>query len=200
MKWLKKFFCVDTEVKTARASLIKILICLLILLAMFFRYRVFGIQKGSILDTIIFICLVPLVFLIGFAVQSACYELMELSTRKEREKHRRSRRSVSYSISEIQQILCENDIIEFALLRGDTTVIFGASAECDNSGSFYDKGAFYNKQYYIEKQEFSTIETVLAALKKLVPATDAVPIAYIDGCAATIKQKNLLLHRAGKEK
>ncbi len=194
MKWLKNFCSVDTEVKTARAPFIKILICVLILLAMFFRYRVFDIQKGSTLDTIIFICLVPVVFLIGFALQSALYELMELSTRKEREKHLRSKKSVSYSISDIQQILCENDIIEFALLRGDTTIMFGASAECSNSGSFF------NKQYYIEKQEYSTIEAMIVALEKNVPAKDSVPIAYIDGCAATLKQKNLLLHKTGKGK
>lgn len=171
---MKKLFYKIFPKDTYTFPVIKIIVCVLLWPAVWFRDIFYSLDKEPLtVKQILFICLyMSLAFLLGAILEvKAIY--------KKRHKKAKPAKSKSktrmLSVSDIIKLSGENDIIEIEAIINDEYILLGSSSECKTIG--YE---FYNKIYYIEEREFETIESFENELKMLFP-DNSVEVAKIDG-------------------
>ncbi len=146
-------FKVQKKLKSYKYPILKIIVCVIILLMIFLRYKLFYLENEIINKVVTSLCFV--LTLCGiFCIYISVIEISNLYT----ERKKQNRKVVSndecrpISFQDIIELLEQNDIIEIEIKVGNEILKIGSSSDCDGPA-----GEFFDKLYYIEKNDYKDI-------------------------------------------
>ncbi|MBQ6877731.1 MAG: hypothetical protein IJO22_04950 [Oscillospiraceae bacterium] len=171
---MKKLFYKIFPKDTYTFPVIKIIVCVLLWPAVWFRRNFYDVSIET--EFIGIIIRLALWYSIPVAIGSIL-EIRETyqKNHKKAKTTKKKTKTKELSIADIIKLSEKNDIIEIKAIINDEYILLGSSSECKTIG--YE---FYNKIYYIEEKEFETIESFENELKMLFP-DNSVEVAKIDG-------------------
>lgn len=170
-------FEIRTDLTSCTYPVVKIIICLSILAALFFRDHIYHITNEWVDEAVTLLIVSPIVILVIYLIYVSIFEIGKvLWTRHEiRKQPAKPASTAKLSIEKVLEIVAENDIVEIEVYSGKKYIKIGASAECK-----YSSSVFEDKLFYIANSEYVTTEQFSDALKTLFPDGN-VPVSRIDG-------------------
>lgn len=153
------------NLKSYKFPILKIIISVLIIVILIFRYRFFNITNKPFQIIISIIAFVVTIFSI-LCIYISVAEMMNVHENRKNESLSNSiidkSMCASKSIDEIIDLAHKNDIVQFVIVTEKCTVRAGASSDYTHS-----KGIFFDKLYYINETEYKQIEDFKNALATL---------------------------------
>lgn len=168
-------FKLSVEGTSYKWPLIKLMVCISILVVIFFRKTIISAGEYAIILALNVICGV-LMFPLILCILISIIEFGYVFNNK-----RKNRISLDVSVLPIRKIqdivnmVQNNDIIEVVICVNGNIVSVGSSAELNRWS-----GKFFNKAYYIGQMEYLSVEEFSVALREGI-GTDTVHVYTIDG-------------------
>ena len=158
-------FRCQTNLKSYKFPILKIIISVLIIVILIFRDKIFNVTNKPFQIIISIIAFIVTIFSI-LCIYISVAEMMHVHENKKNESLFNSiidkSMCASKSIDEIVDLVRKNDIVQFVIATDKGTVRAGASSDYKHS-----KGIFFDKLYYINETEYKQIENFKNALATL---------------------------------
>lgn len=157
-------FRVNEKITSYASPTIKVFACVAIIAFIGSRGYVFRIENEAV-NVVISVISVVLLVLCVLKIYISCAEIILLAERRKNAKDRQKtylpEDCVPYSVSEITELLKNNDIIDIAILNDGSCVQIGTSSNQKNGVS-----ELFDKRYYIDTSEYDSISHLVSFLEK----------------------------------
>ncbi len=168
-----KLFKLQTDLKSFKYPVLKIIICLSVIAVSIFRNSIFQVGNGWINIIVILLCLAFTLASI-LCLYISVGEIFHTYVNRKKENCQFSKIK-QLTIGTISEIVSQNDIVEIKVRKDEKTIKIGASADCE-----YTSSVFKDKLFYLSSSEYETVEQFTEALLELFPEGN-VPVLEIDG-------------------
>lgn len=150
-------FKVQTNLKSYKYPIIKIIVSLIIISFSIFRKQILMISSGWVLAIITCVCFVLVIlsiFSVYISISELFYTYSNRNTQKEKNVNDIDTSNLKQlSINGIITLVKENDIINFEIILNNCIVKVGSSSDYN-----IVTGAFFDKTYYIDSNEYDSVE------------------------------------------
>ena len=172
MSW----FHVNSELKSYRYPIIKILVCLLLIVLTVVGLN-FLYTERVILNFVFSLVRAGAVLVFVFCISISFAEMVIIGDRSAETKIAQRKFADVYSIDQIRALAEKNDIVEIVILFHGKTVKLGSSAECKNGSA-----TFFNKRFYVGDKEFAEIDSFVREVQNYAEC-GKYTVVSIDGAA-----------------
>lgn len=168
-----KLFEVQTDLKSFKYPVVKIIVCLIVIILSIMRKSIFQFSNTLFNVAIAILC----VFLTAVSILCIYISVGEVfhTIANCKNKSRQFSKITPVTIEKITEIVSENDIVEIEVCTNNGTIKIGSSAECE-----YASSVFEHKLFYISSSEYEMLELFTEALIELFPE-GIIPVSAIDG-------------------
>lgn len=172
-----KIFQYNDELKSYKYPVIKLLICIVLIVAFIYRDHIIPIDN-KVIDIIVGVCCQLIGVQCIYCVYISIAEILQVRSNK-KAAFKQSKRTVAdgkaYSIDKIVKLTEDNDIIEIMIIANNEQILIGSSSDCKEGSS-----RFFDKEYYIGKESFQNIHEFKTALQQYT-IDEKLSVVLIDG-------------------
>ena len=175
-----KLFQINKNPATLCTPVLKILVSIIVLCLMFFRGKIIPMESTAVntIATVLCILLVgPCIMVFYIAVIEFAYAFKNTMHISSLQSKITADTAKKFRLSEILDLIYQNDIIEVEVLILGNIVRIGSSSDWDRRS-----GIFFDKAYYINEFEFTSIDDFQIELVRYGISED-VAVISIDGIA-----------------
>lgn len=170
-------FNIDEIKKSYTYLIIKILVCVMLIVASINREHIIHIEN-KVVNVIIGVLCTAVVIVSIYCIYISVFELTKVHENRFKTNiifESTIASSKDYSIDEIVSMAMNNDIIDIQIVANDKAIGIGSSSDCKAGSS-----KFIDKLYYIDKKEFADIEDFKALLSSYT-VYEKIMVISIDG-------------------
>ena len=172
-----KIFQYNDELKSYKYPVIKLLICIVLIVAFIYRDHIIPIDN-KVIDNIVGVCCQLIGVQCIYCVYISIAEILQVRSNKKaasKQSKHTATDGKAYSIDEIVKMIEMNDIIEIMSVSNNDPVSIGSSSDCKVGSS-----RFFDKEYYIGKESFQNIHEFKTALQQYT-IDEKLSVVLIDG-------------------
>ena len=158
-----KIFQYNDELKSYKYPVIKLLICIVLIVAFIYRDHIIPIDN-KVIDNIVGVCCQLIGVQCIYCVYISIAEILQVRSNKKaafKQSKRTAADGKAYSIDKIVKMTEVNDIIEIMIIANNEQILIGSSSDCKEGSS-----RFFDKQYFIGKEIFQSILAFKTALQQ----------------------------------
>ena len=173
-----KLFVIDKNLDSYRIPSTKLIVCLIVLIGMYFRDSIFPyhLELISGILTVVTVLLVgPCILVFFLSLVELCCVYHNKVKRLRLRPNSQEEACVAVTDEQIRSLITKCDIIEFEIFFSNEAIIVGASSDFDQLS-----GKFFDKRYYIGSKEFTCVDLFFNDLSKFCSNSSYCVVA-IDG-------------------